>query len=294
MNEIIKEEDISSKIYTIRGVEVMLDSDLAKIYQCKNGTKEINQAVKNNIDKFPERYVFRITDKEYGSLKSKILTSKGGSRKGHTVFTEQGVYMLATILKSKIATEVTLKIMDIFVKMRHFYIENKDIYQSLNSINIKLDEHDEKINKLFSIFDKPEILHLNGEEYDAYSDFVTIAKMANKELIIIDEYADNIILDIIRKLSCNVILVTKDSDRLSSNEIDKYNKEYNNLKVIRNNTFHDRYLIIDRKDIYHSGTSINNAGNKVFSIHKMNDDFVTNKLLDYIENIINNYEDICD
>ena len=96
----------------------MLDSDLAELYNCKNGNKEINQAVKNNPDKFPEKYLFRITNEEFNSLKSKVLTSKGGSRKGHTVFTEQGVYMLATILKTDVATRVSIKIIDAFVKMR--------------------------------------------------------------------------------------------------------------------------------------------------------------------------------
>jgi len=99
LNELVNSEEIrrKNKIYIFRGVQVMLDSDLAELYQCKNGTKEINQAVKNNIEKFPERYCFRISEYEYASLKSKILTSKGGSRKGHTVFTEQGIYMLSTI-----------------------------------------------------------------------------------------------------------------------------------------------------------------------------------------------------
>ncbi len=116
MNEVsINNINIENLIYEVRGKQVMLDSDLAKLYKCKNGTKEINQAVRNNIEKFPERFAFRITEEEYNSLKSKHLTSKGESRKGHTVFTEQGVAMLATILKSKVATEVSIRIMDAFV-----------------------------------------------------------------------------------------------------------------------------------------------------------------------------------
>ena len=126
MNEIIEKENVENMIYEIRGKEVMLDSDLAKLYQVE--TKRINEAVKNNPDKFPERYLFRLTEKEYLSLKSKISTSKGGSRKGHTAFVEQGVYMLATVLKSKVATKVSIRIMDTFVKMRHYINYNNNLF----------------------------------------------------------------------------------------------------------------------------------------------------------------------
>ena len=129
MSEIsIEEINIENIIYEIRGKQVMLDSDIAKLYKCKNGTKEINQAVKNNPLKFPERFAFRIGEDEYNLLKSNFLTSKGGSRKGHTVFTEQGVAMLTTIIKTSVAIETSIKIMDAFVSMRH-YISNSLINQ---------------------------------------------------------------------------------------------------------------------------------------------------------------------
>ena len=127
MNEIIEKEmiNIEDMIYVIDGKEVMLDSDLAKLYNVE--TKRINEAVKNNPEKFPDRYLFRVTDYEYNSLKSKFSTSKGGSRKGHTAFLEQGIYMLATVLKSKEAIEVSIRIMDTFVKMRHYINYNKNM-----------------------------------------------------------------------------------------------------------------------------------------------------------------------
>ena len=140
MNEII-EKDIESMIYEIRGVQVMLDSDLARLFECKNGTKEINQAVKNNLSKFPSNFCFHITEAEYNSLKSIFLTSKGGARKGHNVFTEEGVAMLTTILKSQVSIMMSVKIIEAFVKMRHFIIDRKDIYisgSSFNSIGNKL------------------------------------------------------------------------------------------------------------------------------------------------------------
>jgi len=146
MNDIVVKDTkkIEDMIYEIRGKQVMLDFDLARIYECKNGTKEINQAVKNNPRKFPERYCFRISNQEYNSLKSNKLTSKGGSRKGHNVFTEQGVAMLATILKTKVATEMSIRIMDAFVTMRH-YISSSLLEQKY--INSMVLENNEKINK---------------------------------------------------------------------------------------------------------------------------------------------------
>ena len=294
MNEVIEKEEIKIEdmIYEIKGVQVMLDSDLAKLYNVE--TKRINEAVKNNPEKFPKRYSFRIEEKEYLILKSKFSTSKGGSRKGHTVFTEQGVAMLSTILKSKIAIQVSIRIMDAFVAMRHYLIENKDIYKSLNNINNRLTnqenkmlEYDDKLNYIFSKFDKKEQLYLEGQVYDAYSDIIEIFKYANEEIIVIDSYADKIFLDLIRNIKCNIILITKDNNKLSDIEINKYDKQYNNLKVIRNNSFHDRYFIIDRKEIYHSGTSINNIGTKTFSINKLEDKIIKETLLNNVLKIIN-------
>ena len=180
MNEIIptEEQNIENMIYEIRGKQVMLDSDLAKLYQVE--TKRVNEAVKNNPEKFPERFAWKLTKEELLNLRSKISTSSlnnyGGRRYLPRVFTEQGVAMLATILKSKKATDVSIRIMDAFVEMRHFIVENKDIYQTLTNINNKLIEHDKKIDYLFSIFDKKEHLFLPGTEYDAYREITKILK----------------------------------------------------------------------------------------------------------------------
>ena len=258
-NELIKldEKDIENKIYEIRGVQVMLDSDLAELYQCKNGTKSINLAVKRHINRFPERFMFQLTKVEYNNLRFQIETTNM-SRTLPYAFTEQGVAMLASVLKTKVAEEVSVKIMDAFVKMRHFIIENKDIYKSLNNINIKLIEHDEKINKIFNRFEPKEKLYLKGQIYDAYSKIIDIFNLAKKELIIIDSYADKTLLDMISK-----------------------------LKLIRNNTFHDRYFIVDKEEIYHCRSSINSAGNGTFSINKLEDEFIIKILLNKIGGIIN-------
>jgi sugar-specific transcriptional regulator TrmB len=286
MNEIIEKENIENKIYEIRGVQVMLDSDLAKLYHCVNGTKTINQAVKRNIARFPDDFYFQITTEEYNNLKSQIGTSSynnyGGARKLPYAFTEQGVAMLATVIHTKEAALISINIMRAFVKMRHFIIENKDIYMSLSNINNKLIEHDEKLDYLFSKFDKKEQLFLPNTEYDAYSNFISIFKEANKELIIVDSYADITLLDIIKKIKCKIILITKDNNRLSNTDIEKYNKQYHNLTIIKNNDFHDRYFIIDNKIIYQSGTSINNAGTKTFSINLLEDEFIKKTILNEV------------
>ena len=288
MNELKENVDIKDLIYEIRGKQVMLDSDLAVLYGCKNGTKEINQAVKNNPLKFPDRYCFRISEIEKNNLKSKVLTSnytKGGSRKGNTVFTEQGIYMLATILKTKVATEATIKIMDTFVKMRRLINENKDVFRRIIEIEndtsyIKnaLIEHDNKIEELFDKFNRKEDLKsklfFDGEIYDAYSLLVDIIGKAHKEIIIIDNFVDKVTLDILSKKKVNVmvLLITDENkSKLNNTDINKFNSEYPLLRIKYTNAFHDRFIIIDNKELYHLGASLKDLGKKVFGITKIED-----------------------
>ena len=234
MNDIITKDEviIENLIYEIRGKQVMLDSDLAKLYKCKNGTKEINQAVKNNIEKFPERFSWILTDEEVSILRSKILTTNHGKlsnmiRVNPRVFTEQGVAMLATIIKSKTATKVSISIMDAFVKMRHFI---KDSLIEQKYINNMVLEHDNSIKLLQETFDKFEEkrkvneIYFNGQIYDAYSKIQDIFKSATKKLVIIDAYADNTLLDIIKRLDIEVTIITKKDNLLTKQDIEKYNK----------------------------------------------------------------------
>ena len=201
MHEIVeKEVNIEDMIYEINGVEVMLDSDLAELYHVE--TKRINEAVKNNPEKFPMRYLIRISEEEYQSLKSKISTSKGGSRKGHTAFTEQGVYMLATILKSQVATEVSIRIMDTFVKMRHYINYNMDFLpRRFLLLEDKVDENTKRIDELFDKFNPKDIIKncifFKDNIYDAYSVLLDIFNEARNEIIIIDNYANKELLDIL-------------------------------------------------------------------------------------------------
>ena len=277
----LKEDlSIENMIYEIRGRQVMLDCDLAKLYNVE--TKRINEAVKNNPDKFPERFYFRINENEFFSLKSKISTSKGGSRKGHNVFTEQGIAMLSTILKSKVAVETSIRIMDAFVKMRKYISANLIEQDNMKNMLIKHDNEIKLLQESFSkLEEKEKINHIfyEGQIYDAYSLLIDIFNEAKKEIIIIDNYADKSILDMITNLNVKVIIVTKKFNLLKDIDIKKYNKQYHNLKVIYSDKFHDRFIIIDRKDLYHSGASYKDLGNKCFAINKIEDN-------EYLKNIL--------
>jgi len=287
LNEKIKIEDM---IYEIRGKQIMLDSDLAKLYECKNGTKEINQAVKNNLEKFPERFSWQLTEDELKYLRSKFLTTNYSnmSRSMPRVFTEQGVAMLATILHTSVATEISIRIMDAFVAMRR-YISQTSLEQNFIN-NLVLEDHEKikVLENLFQKFDKEKVndIYFNGQNYDAYYRIQEIFNKTKKNLIVIDSYADNKILDIIKRIKVNVVIITKENNLLTKQDIDEYNKQYNNLKVIYNNTFHDRYFIIDDNKIYHCGASVNRIGNKTFSINLITDNEVNNLLLNKVKKLI--------
>ena len=296
MNKIIEKEKvlIEDKIYNINGVEVMLDSDLADLYHVE--TKRINEAVKNNPDKFPKRYSWQLSIKETTNIsRSKISTMKSkrgfNIKYGARVFTEQGVYMLATILKSKVATEVSIRIMDTFVKMRHYINYTYDLLpHKYLLLENKVNENTKRIDELFDKFDPKDILnscvHFEGEYYDAYSTVMDIFSTAKDSLIIIDNYADKSVLDIIRTLEIPVTIITKPKSLLTKLDIEKYNKEYNNLKVVYNNNFHDRYFVLDNKILYHCGASLNKIGSKVFSINFINDSEMSKLLIDKITKLI--------
>ena len=295
MNEVINKDyiNIENLIYEVRGVQVMLDSDLAKLYGCVNGTKTINQAVKRNVDKFPDDFYFQLTKNEFFNLKSQFGTSSwndyGGIRKLPYVFTEQGVAMLATIIKTKVATEMSITIMRAFVAMRKYISSNLIEQKYINNMVL---EHDSQIKLLQNTFNKLEEkkkvneIYFDGQIYDAYSKIQEIFKEAKKERIIIDGYADNTILDIIKRLKVNVTIITKPNNLLTKQDVLKYNKQYHNLKVIYDNSFHDRYFILDGNIVYHCGASINRIGYKTFSITLIGDGEVCMLLLNKVNKII--------
>ena len=295
MNDIIikDNEKIEDMIYEIRGKQVMLDYDLARVYECTNGTKDINKAVKRNMERFPNDFYFQLDKNEFNNLKFQNGTSSwnnyGGIRKLPHVFTEQGVAMLTTVLRTKVASEMSVSIMRAFVRMRHYLSDNLIEQKYINSMVI---EHDYDIKILQESLDKLEKdkevneVYFNGKIYDAYSKVLDIFSEANVELIIVDRYADKTILDMVRNLECKVILITGKRSKLTKLDIEKYNADYNNLSVYYDDTFHDRYIVIDRNKIYHSGNSINHIGYRKSSIDVINDKSMTRTLLKDIDIII--------
>ena len=290
-------ENVESLIYNVRGKQVMLDSDLAKLYGCKNGTKEINQAVRNNPLKFPERYSWVLTDEESAEFLVKNfdqkLETRGGRFKNPRVFTEYGVYMLSTILKTKLATEITLRIMDTFVLMKKYISTNLLEQKYYNDMIIRHDSEIKEIQKSFKeLEDTKEAneLFFDGRIYDAYSKIMDIFGGAKNELILIDRYVDKTILDMIKDLKCKVTLITSKTAKLSKLDIEKYNSTYNNLTIIYNDEFHDLYFVLDKDEIYHSGNSINHIGYRKSSIDLLEDEKVKRVIMESIERIIALYQ----
>ena len=300
MNNLEIKENISIKdmIYEVRGKQVMLASDLAVLYKVE--TKRINEAVKNNPLKFPERFSWVLDDYESKKLlveifdQKSIIDTRGGKYKNPRVFTESGIAMLSTILKSETAIKTSINIIDAFVSMRHYIGNNNDIYKSLNNINNKLIDHDSSIKLLQESFEKLEEareineIYFDGKIYNAYSKIIDIFSEAKKELIIVDRYTDKTILDMIKDLDCKVILITGKNSKLSRLDIEKYNKTYNNLSIYYNDTFHDRYFIIDRNKLYHSGNSVNHIGYRKSSIDVLRDNNIKDLIIKDIDNIVSN------
>ena len=287
MNEVIEKElKIENMIYEIRGKQVMLDRDLSKLYNCTNGTKTINQAVKRNIDRFPEDFYFQLTNEEFDNLKSQIGTSSwnnyGGIRKVPYVFTEQGVAMLSSVLRTDIAAKVSINIMRAFVEMRK-YISNNLIEQKyINKLVLKDNKRIDLLEQTFNSFkEKNNHIFFEGQIYDAYSLLLDILNKSENEIVIIDNYAGRELLDILKNINTNIIIVSKNiDDELKS----KYNKQYLNIRFINNNSFHDRFIIIDKKLLYHSGSSFKDLGKKCFAISRLDDNEYIDRILKEINN----------
>ena len=280
MNEVVK-YNIENKILTIRDKQVMLDSDLAELYQVE--TKRINEAVKRNPEKFPDDLMFELSDKEYEILKSQNATSSwGGRRNKPKVFTEQGVYMLATVLKSKVATDVTLSIMRTFTKMKHFLSQNANLFAKIDAIEKRQISYeittDKKIEKIFNLIEDKSIkptqgIFFDGQIFDAYEFVSDLIKSAKKEIILIDNYIDETILTLFSKnQNIQTIIYTKIISKQLKLDLQKYNSQYKPIKIKKFELSHDRFLIIDKNEVYHIGASLKDLGKKWFAFSKMDNE----------------------
>lgn len=296
MNNLIIKNDVNieNMIYEVRGKQVMLDSDLAILYKCTNGTKDINKAVKRNIERFPDDFYFQLTRNEYYDIlrfQSGTLELEQGKYSKYLpyAFTEQGISMLSGVLHTSVAITVSIDIIRTFVAM-HKYISNNYLEQKyMQNMLLKHDSEIKLLQESFRKFDEKKTvneIYFNGQIYDAYSKIIDILMSAKKEVIIIDGYTDKSTLDIIRRINVNVLLITKEKSKIKDEDLAIYNKQYHNLTIIYNETFHDRYFIIDKEIIYHCGTSINHAGSRTFSINVIQDKIVKNVLIKNVNNII--------
>ena len=288
MNEMAKVKDIESKIYNIRGVEVMLDSDLAKQYQCANGTKSINLAVKRNIERFPNDFYFQLNEEEFNKICGFNLKLQNNKiRSLPYVFTEQGVAMLATIIRTDVAAKVSIDIMRAFVRMRNYIKYNDQLLpRKYLLLEEKVDNNTKRIDELFNKFN-PKVIAKNSiffknDIYDAYSVLLEIFDIAKEEIIIIDNYIGKALLDELRNINRKLIVVSSNIDETLKK---KYLKQYNNIKFINNNSYHDRFIIIDRKIVFHCGASFKDLGQKCFVINEIENKIENGKLInDVIKN----------
>ena len=276
MNDLL---NIENKILVIRGQQVMLDRDLAEIYGYS--TKAFNQQVKNNIEKFPDDMMFQLTNEEVTiCLRSKFLTSngRGGNRYLPFAFTEQGIYMLMTVLKGELATQQSITLVRLFKRMRQYFAENAGILQRIDSLEHHKIETDIRIDTLFSLMDKYKIkdkqdIFFQGQIYDAYSTFQRLIQKAKKDIILIDNYIDLTVLDRLtqKNVGVNVTIYTQPKTPIKQLDIDKFNLQYPTLAVKHTSAMHDRFLILDNTEIYHIGASIKDLGKKCFGFTQLED-----------------------
>lgn len=270
---IINENNIKDKIYTIRNLQVMLDKDLAELYGVE--TKRINEAVKNNQDKFQDDFYFELSDYEFEDLRSKNLTANfSKTRINPKVFTEQGIYMLATILKSKIASQVTVYIIKTFANLRKIISQNISMFERFERVEQRLNIHDKNFDKLFEALEDKTLkakqgIFYDGQIFDAYVFVNDLIKTAISEIILIDNYIDETVFTIFSKYpNIRIKIYTQNISKQLKLDFEKYSKQYQNIELKEFKNSHDRFLIIDKKDIYHLGASLKDLGKKWFAFSK--------------------------
>lgn len=275
-------EDIKNLIYNIRGKQVMLDSDVATLYNCE--TKYVNRVVKRNIERFPEEFCFQVTESEFEVLRCQFVTLDNNGRGQHRkylpyVFTEQGITMLSALLKSDKAVSVSINIMKAFIEMRKFIINNGQVFQEISTIKTKLLDHDKKFDKVFNELQTnkedefKQKIFFEGQIYDAYSLIIDIIKSATTKILIIDNYIDDSILKMLSKKNkgVEVTILTSQNSNITNLDITKFNKQYGKLKIGKSAKFHDRFIVIDNEKLYHCGASLKDLGKKCFAISKIDD-----------------------
>lgn len=292
---VVEASNIQGMIYAIRGKQVMLDSDLAMLYQVETGA--LNRAVKRNETRFPDDFMFQLTKDEYTNLKCQIGISSeneyGGRRTLPYAFTEQGISMLSSVLKSDVAVNVSIGIMRTFVEMRKYMANTSLLYDRMNTMEERQityqNETNEKFERVFEYIadheESQQKIFYDGQIYDAFSLLVDFISGAEKNIVLVDNYVDVGTLNILakKKSGVDVTIYTVKKTRLSEKDVETFNQQYSKLEVQYTGVFHDRFLIIDETKAYHIGASLKDAGKKCFAISLLNDEGVVYDILQRLD-----------
>lgn len=303
--------DVRELIHVVRGQQVILGSDLANLYG--TSTSAFNQAVRRNELRFPESFRFQLTKEEYGELLRDGLTSqnvisnavrhvgRGGRRYLPYVFTEEGVAMLASVLRSGTAVQTSVHIVRSFVEMRHFVMKHAVLFEQIKSLELKQLEYQRENNKkIAKIFDMIEAqkcnepmqkLFFEGQIYDAHSFLVKMIRKAKKEIILVDGYVNANTLDVLanKTMGVKALVLTLPSSTISANEVKLFNRQYPTMELVKTTAFHDRFMIFDRTEIYHIGASLKDAGEKCFAISQLSETEEIKMLFSRIDQAVEEY-----
>ena len=282
--------EIRNLIYSINGKQVMLDSNLASLYQVE--TKNLNKAVKRNIERFPASFCFQLNEEEAEILRFQIGTSNlsyGGRRYLPYVFTEQGVAMASAILRSHIAVKVSVEIMEAFVEMRRILISNASLFHRLDKIELKQLEADQKFEEIFKAMESDKLhsekgIFYDGQVFDAYALVSDIIRTAKSSIILLDNYVDDTVLTLLGKRNNDVsaTIYTKNISNQLRLDVQRYNSQYPRIEIEIFSDAHDRFLIIDDTELYHIGASLKDLGKKWFAFSRM--DIEVGRMLQILNN----------
>ena len=264
---------IKDKIYTIRGVQMILDRDLGGLYDLK--PFRLREQVKRNIERFPKDFMFQLNEEEIDYMVSQNAIPSKKHLGGYLpyAFTEQGVAMLSSVLKNKKAVEINIKIIRAFVAMRHFLIKNANIFNKFRQIDQKLLKHDKSLERIFQAIENKNIkpkqgIFFDGQIFDAYKFVSDLIRNAKKSIVLIDNFVDDSVLTLFSKSCVETTIFTKNISKQLKLDLEKYNLQYKPITIKEFKNSHDRFMIIDNKQVYHIGASLKDLGKKWFAFSR--------------------------
>ena len=279
MKELAKQDEIAGRIYQIRGVQVMLDRDLAELYETE--TRILKQAVKRNLERFPSDFMFELTDDDINLLVSQSVIPSRQHLGGAVplAFTEQGVSMLSSILRTPLAVAISIKIMRAFVEMRHFIQNNAALFSRIGSLELRQLQTEKKVDQVLDAIGTQELepkqgVFFNGQIFDAYSFVSKLVRKAKVSIVLIDNYVDDSVLTMLSKRRKGVAatIYCKRITRQLQLDLEKHNAQYEPVELVPFDEVHDRFLVLDGKQVYHIGASLKDLGKKWFAFSEIEKD----------------------